>query len=105
MTPVYNIGAIQALQFERLRCEETLHSLFESFGHFLELESLPVDKFIVLPHHVYNLSNNSEYLKNINIIIFIDVSEHKPYNLEEEWSDDTDGGSDNDEGKLCYLYS
>ncbi len=28
--------------------------------------------------------------------IFIDVSEHKPYNLEEEWSDDTDGGSDND---------
>ncbi len=36
--------------------------------------------------------------------IFIDVSEHKPYNLE-EWSDGTDGGSDNDEGNLCYLYS
>ena len=34
--------------------------------------------------------------------IFIDVSENKPYNLEEEWSDDTDG-SNNDEGKLCYL--
>ncbi len=35
-------------------------------------------------------------LKNINIMF---------YNLEEEWNDDTDGGNDNDEGKLCYLYS
>ncbi len=48
MTPsAYNIGALQVLHFERLRCEETLHSLFESYGQFLELESLPVDTFIV----------------------------------------------------------
>ncbi len=72
MTPsAYNIGALQALHFDRLRFEETLHSLFESFGQILELESLPVDKFIVLPHHVYNLSNNSEYLKNIHKYFFI----------------------------------
>ena len=72
MTPSgYNIGALQALQFERSRCEETLHSLFESFGQFLELESLPVDKFIVLPHHVYNLSNNSEYLRHTLYMCFI----------------------------------
>ncbi len=72
MTPsAYKIRALQALQFERSRCEETLHGLFESFGQFLELESLPVDKFIVLPHHVYNLSNNSEYLRHTLYMCFI----------------------------------
>ncbi len=73
MTPsAYNIGALQALHFERLRCEETLHSsLFESFGQFLEIESLPVDKFIMLPHHVYNLSNNSEHMKHTLYMCFI----------------------------------
>ncbi len=60
----YNLGALQALQLVRLKCEETLHRLVDSFGQFLKLESLPVNEYIVLPSHVYHFSNNGRYFFN-----------------------------------------